>query len=87
MDASSIRYKGYKSPTLHLVYLCFIVGTVLLLGQYIDMHVWKTEVLGLISAYIIASGFSKGAEAYANRNVTPTTPTFVEQPGSIVQNP
>lgn len=68
MPASSIQYKGYKSPTLHLVYLGFATGTALLVMDKIDMNVWEGSVLGLLTAYVIAGGISKGAEAFINRN-------------------
>lgn len=72
--ASSISYKGYKSPTLHLVLLVFATGTALLCFGKIDQSIWSTGVLGGLMSYITAGGFSKAAEAFANRNVLPSPP-------------
>lgn len=71
---SCVKYKGYASPTLHLVLLVFAVGTVLLCLGIIGEAIWSTAILGMVSAYIAATSVSKGAEAYmASRVAAPPT--------------
>ena len=71
---SSVKYKGYASPTLHLVLLIFAVGTGLLVHGNIGEATWSTAVLGMMTTYITATSISKGAEAYmASRTNPPVT--------------
>lgn len=63
-EASSITYRGWRSITAQLVLLGFLTGTGLLVGGYIEASTWASEVLALLSGYIIRDFANKAAEAY-----------------------
>jgi hypothetical protein len=63
-ETKQINYRGWKSTTLQLVLLSFLIGTLMLLLGKIDGSQWVGSVFALIATYSLRDIAAKGIEVY-----------------------
>jgi len=65
--AKNLDYRGDNSLTYRIVRNVFIVGTILLVLDYIKSNDWVTGIIGLVTAWVVKDGVTKAAEVYREK--------------------